>query len=54
MSTSASSKGETSGGNASDDSKKRSSPMDEEGEDADKRKGNKRKRARVCVIYQNE
>ncbi|XP_060587721.1 lysine-specific histone demethylase 1A-like [Ruditapes philippinarum] len=47
MSTSASSKGETSGGNASDDSKKRSSPMDEEGEDADKRKGNKRKRARV-------
>ncbi|XP_053381159.1 lysine-specific histone demethylase 1A-like [Mercenaria mercenaria] len=49
MSTSGNSKGEASGGNASDDSKKRSSPMDEEGDDADKRKGNKRKRAKEEV-----
>lgn len=47
MSTQGNSKGEPPGGNASDDNKKRTSPMDEEGDDPDKRKGNKRKRARV-------
>ena len=49
MSATANSKGETSGNNASDESKKRSSPMDEETDDAEKRKGNKRKRARVWL-----
>ena len=48
MSTPGNTSGDAASATATDDTKKRSSPMDEEqDENGDKKKGNKRKRARV-------